>query len=132
MNSLLAHLVGDYVLQTHYEAVEKVNSWPPAISHAAKYAVAFLPLTRDWRALAVIGGTHAILDHYRLAKHVNWLRNQAAPAGYRAEGLTNGGSPDSVPTGLATALLFITDNTIHMLINEWALNTFKENNESTN
>ena len=126
MKSFLAHLVGDYLFQTHYEAVEKTAHWTPAITHATKYAAAFLPLTRDPRALLVIGGTHAILDHYRLAKHVNWLRNQAAPKAYRAEGLTNGGSPDSVPTGLATALLFITDNTIHMLINEWALSKFGE------
>lgn len=121
MKSLLAHLVGDYVLQTHWEAVEKVNSWPPAITHAAKYTLPFAAITRSPKALLTIGVTHAILDHYRLAKHVNWARNQLAPKAYRAEGLTNGGSPDSVPTGLATALLFITDNTIHMLINEWAI-----------
>ena len=124
MKRLLAHLVGDYLLQTHYEASEKVNSWPPAISHAAKYTLPFLALTRDPRALAVIGGTHAVLDHYRLAKHVNWLRNQAAPVAYRPKDLTNMGSPDSVPSGLAMALMFITDNTIHMLINEWALDKF--------
>lgn len=126
MKRLLAHLVGDYLLQTHYEAVEKVNSWPPAITHAAKYTLPFVALTRDPRALLVIGGTHAILDHYRLAKHVNWLRNQAAPKDYRPVDLTNAGSPASVPSGLATALLFITDNTIHMLINEWALDHLGE------
>jgi hypothetical protein len=125
MKSLLAHLVGDYILQTHYEAVEKVNAWTPAVTHAAKYAAAFLPLTRDPRALLVIGGTHAVLDHYRLAKHVNFARNQFAPKGYRAVDLTNAGSPKEVPAGLATALLFITDNTIHMLINEWALERYK-------
>lgn len=121
MKSLLAHLVGDYVLQTHWEAVEKVNSWTPAVTHAAKYTLPFVALTRSPKALLTIGVTHAILDHYRLAKHVNWARNQLAPKEYRAEGLTNGGSPDSVPAGLATALLFITDNTIHMLINEYAI-----------
>lgn len=126
MKRLLAHLVGDYILQTHYEAVEKVNDWVPATTHGVKYAAAFLPLTRNPKALAVIGGTHIVLDHYRLAKHVNWLRNQAAPKAYRAEDLTNGGSPAIVPGGLATALLFITDNTIHMLINEWALDRWQK------
>lgn len=124
MKRLLAHLVGDYILQTHHEAVEKTNSWVPAATHAAKYAAAFLPLTRNPKALLIIGGTHMVLDHYRLAKHVNWLRNQAAPAAYRSTNLDNGGSPDVVPTGLATALMFLTDNTIHLLINEWALDHY--------
>lgn len=127
MKRLLAHLVGDYLLQSHYEASEKVNHWLPATTHAAKYTAAFLPLTRNPKALATIGVTHLILDRYRLAKHVNWARNQAAPQEYRAKDLTNAGSPDSVPSGLATALMFITDNTIHMLINEWALDRWSEN-----
>ncbi len=126
MKRLLAHLVGDYLLQTHYEAVEKTSKWVPAATHAAKYTAAFLPLTRNPKALAVIGGTHMVLDRYRLAKHVNWLRNQAAPKEYRAEDLTNAGSPAIVPSGLATALMFITDNTIHMLINEWALDRWEK------
>jgi len=124
LKRLLAHLVGDYVLQTHYEAVEKTAHWLPAITHAAKYTAAFVPLTRSPKALAVIGGTHLILDHYRLAKHVGWARNQLAPKAYRAVGLDNMGSPDEVPFGLALALMFITDNTIHMCINEYALNKF--------
>lgn len=126
MKSLLAHLVGDYILQTHYEAVEKTNRWLPAATHAGKYTAAFLPLTRNPKALVTIGATHLILDHYRLAKHVNWLRNQAAPKEYRAKDLTNAGSPASVPVGLSTALMFITDNTIHMLINEWALDRWEK------
>lgn len=125
MKRLLAHLVGDYMLQTHYEAVEKTSNCVPASTHAAKYTAAFLPLTRNPKALATIGVTHLILDRYRLAKHVNWLRNQAAPKNYRPTDLTNAVSPDSVPTGLATALMFITDNTIHMLINEWSLDRWE-------
>lgn len=124
MKSLLAHLVGDYILQTQYEAVEKTKRWLPAATHAAKYTAAFLPLTRNPKALAVIGGTHMVLDHYRLAKHVNWARNQLAPKAYRAVGLENMGSPKEVSQGLAMALMFITDNTIHMLINEWAFSKF--------
>ena len=131
MKRLLAHLVGDYLLQTHYEASEKVNKWLPATTHAAKYTAAFLPLTRNPKALAVIGGTHLVLDHYRLAKHVGWLRNQVAPADYRPKDLTNAGSPDSVPTGLATALMFITDNTMHLLINEWALDRWSNENSKS-
>ena len=122
MKRLLAHLVGDYVLQTHEEAVEKTERWIPAITHAIKYTAAFVPLTRSVKALAVIGGTHAVLDHYRLAKHVNFAKNQlTASDEHRPKDLSNAGMPASAPTGLAVALMIITDNTIHLLINEWAL-----------
>lgn len=124
MKNLLAHLVGDYIFQSHYEAIEKVNSWSPAATHAAKYTAAFVPITRDPKALAIIGGTHMVLDHYRLAKHVAWLKNQWGPKAYRPKDLTNAGYPASVPTGMSTGLMIIADNTIHMLINEWAINKF--------
>jgi hypothetical protein len=125
VKQLLAHLVGDYLLQTHYEAMEKTNHWLPAATHAGKYTAAFVPLTRNPKALATIGLTHMVLDHYRLAKHVNFLRNQAVPKEYRSTNLANAGSPEMVPGGLAMALMIVTDNTIHMLINEWALDRWK-------
>lgn len=121
MKRVLAHLIGDYILQSHWEAVEKVNSWVPAATHAGKYTMAFIPLTRSPKALLVIGGTHLIIDHYRLAKHVNWFKNQLGPANYRPAGLGNAGMPENAPPGLALALMIITDNTMHLLINEWAL-----------
>jgi hypothetical protein len=127
MKRFLAHLVGDYLLQTHYEASEKTNSWLPAVTHAGKYTVAFLPLTRNPKALAVIGGTHLILDHYRLAKHLAWAKNQAAPKAYRPVDLSNNGYPAAVPGGLSLALMIIADNTTHLLINEWALDRWNEN-----
>lgn len=121
MKRLLAHLVGDYILQSHYEAVEKTNSWLPAFTHAAKYTAAFLPLTRSPKALLLIGGTHMLLDHFRWAKHVNWALNQLAPEAHRPADLSNSGMPDDVPSGMATALMIVTDNTMHLLINEFAL-----------
>lgn len=124
MKRLLAHLMGDYILQTHHEAVEKTNSWLPAATHAAKYTAAFLPLTRSPKALAIIGGSHVVLDHYRLAKHAVWFKNQFAPEKYRPENLDNAGYPKETPAGLAMALMIVADNTIHMLINEWALDKF--------
>lgn len=126
MKQFLAHLVGDYVLQSHYEATQKMDHWTPAVTHAVKYSAAFLPLTRDVRALAVIGGTHLLLDHYRLAKHVNFAKNQLAPKAYRPVDLANAGSTAETPQGLAMALMIVTDNTIHMLINEWALNRWRK------
>lgn len=115
----LAHLVGDYLLQTDHMATQKTTRWGPALAHAATYTAAFLPLTRNWKALAVIGGTHAVIDRYRLAKHIAWLKNQAAPARYRPPHTATGYQEDAGWLGFA--LLIVTDNCMHLLLNRWAL-----------
>ena len=120
MNEALAHLVGDYLLQTHNEAVQKTSRSLPAATHAIKYAAAFLPVTRNWKALAVIGGTHYVIDRYSLAKYVVWLKNGAKGP------VTATGYPQEVPDWLSTWLMIAADNTIHMLINRWAVRTFDE------
>jgi hypothetical protein len=120
MNEALAHLVGDYVVQTHWMATEKTSRSGPAALHAATYAACFLPVTRSWKALAVIGGTHFIIDRWRLAKHVAWLKNQAAPAAYRPPHTVTGYAPEC-PDWLAVWLMILTDNTMHLVINRWAL-----------
>jgi hypothetical protein len=113
----LAHLLGDYVLQTHYQAVQKTVSWGPALAHAATYTAAHGALvTRDPLSLLVIGGTHAVIDRYRLARHVNWLKNQLAPRDFRPPHTATGYQP-TVPDWLAVWLLIATDNTLHLLIN---------------
>lgn len=117
---VLAHLVGDYLIQSHWMAAEKTKRWWPAIAHGATYALPYVAVTRSWSALLVIAATHVVIDHYRLARHVNWLRNQAAPRAYRAPHNATG-SPDVVPDWLAVSLLFITDNTMHLLINASAV-----------
>lgn len=76
---IVAHLVGDYLLQSHYMATEKVKRWWPALVHGFFYTLPFLFITLNPWALLIIGGTHAIIDRYRLAKHVSWLKNQIAP-----------------------------------------------------
>lgn len=120
MNELLAHLVGDYLLQTHHQATTKTSSWPPALTHAATYTAAFLPLTRSPARLLAIGLTHAVIDHYRLARHVAWAKNQLAPSAFRPPH-TPTGYPEDTPPWLSTWLMIITDNTMHLLINRWAL-----------
>lgn len=120
MKPLLAHLVGDYVVQSHWMATGKTSRALPAAAHAASYTACFLPLTRSWKALAVIGGTHYLIDRYRLAKHLTWAKNQAAPAADRP-GHTATGYSEALPDWLTFWLLIITDNTVHLTINHLAL-----------
>mgnify|MGYP001075641557 CR=1 FL=1 len=122
--ALLAHLVGDYVLQSHWMATQKVARWWPAIAHGLTYTLPFVLITQSPLALLVIGGTHIVLDHYRVAKYVIWAKNLVAPKEHRAslaEAVKNQGFPASVPAGLATALLIVVDNTMHLVINAAAI-----------
>lgn len=113
---VLAHLVGDYLLQSHWMATCKTQRWWPAVAHGLTYTLPYLLVTRSPWALLVICATHIVIDRYRLARHVVWLKNQAAPKAYRP-GHTATGYADDVPPWLAVWLLIVADNTIHLGIN---------------
>lgn len=120
MNEFLAHMLGDYVIQTDHMAARKTQAHGPAIAHALTYTLPFLAITRRWQPLTVIAVTHAVIDRYRLAKHVCWAKNQAAPAEWRPPHTATGYSADK-PDWMAVWLLIFADNTMHGLINRWAL-----------
>ena len=121
--AILAHLVGDYLLQSHWMATEKTRRWWPAITHAATYGLPYLLITQSLAALAVIVGTHAVIDRYRLARHVVWAKNHLAPRGHAApwSDCTATGYPSATPPWLAVWLMILADNTLHLAINVAAL-----------
>lgn len=116
---LLCHLIGDYVLQSHTAAVEKTKSNKAAIHHVLWYTVPFaFFLTQDILSLILIAGTHFVIDRYRLAVYVvRWknrlLYNNRPGSDYN----TPTGFPADTPPWLATWLLIIVDNTMHLCIN---------------
>lgn len=112
----LAHMVGDYVIQSDWMACEKVHRWWPAVVHGVTYGLPFLLVTQSVAALLVIVGTHIVIDRYRLARHVVWFKNQFAPKEFRPGHTATGYGPDC-PVWLATPLMIIADNVLHMLIN---------------
>lgn len=133
---LLCHWVGDYALQSHSMAVRKVESWTWALWHALFYTVPFTvamffvvgrnagpgPLV----ALAIIFGTHAVIDRYRLAKWLSWAKNVGLPHHdddyYTwAEGRKNAGYPEGVPAWMSNWLMIILDNGLHVVINAIAI-----------
>jgi len=117
---ILAHMFGDYVVQSDWMAQRKTSAWWPAIAHAVTYTACYLVVTRSIPALLVIGGTHAIIDRYRLARHAVWAKNFIAPRGERpppwSECKATGYAPDR-PAWLAVWLMIICDNCIHLAIN---------------
>ena len=114
MRQLLAHLVGDYVVQSNWQAQVKTrrdgDGIAAAVTHALTYTACFLPLTRNPARLALIGVTHGLLDHYRPLPALIIAKNRlVSPRGYRVD--------PEVPFWLH----IVVDNTIHLLINEVAL-----------
>ena len=136
MPQLLAHLIGDYVLQNHWMGQNKTKAWLPAIVHVAFYSLPFLLLADNWRQMAVISGTHLLIDRFRLARYWNEWWGIGNPGilwtawdvdafpweynwGLVRERVDEGRAPD----WLAVWLLIIVDNTMHLTIN-WASLTY--------
>lgn len=118
---IAAHFLGDYILQSGWMANEKTKRWWPAIAHGLAYTLPFaLLVTQSPWALLVIGGTHVIIDRFRLAKYVVFAKEFISPRKWWpkwADAKDNAGYPSSVPVWLSSWLMFIADNTIHMIIN---------------
>jgi len=120
---VLAHFVGDYITQSDWMALEKTSKWWPAWAHALTYGAPFLLVTHSPLALAVIVGTHAVIDHYRLARYVVWAKNQLAPAGFRsawADCMATG-YPSARPMWMTVWLMIVADNVLHIAINAGAV-----------
>jgi len=68
---LLAHVLGDWILQTNWQAQNKRHNWRAMLSHVVVYHLVVLAVLtarfgfRDWLVYAVVGGlmiSHAFLD----------------------------------------------------------------------
>lgn len=114
-DQIVAHLVGDYIIQSHWMATEKTKRSLAAAIHAVTYAIPFLLITLNPWALAIIIGTHFIIDRWRLARFVVWAKN-----GCRGP-VTATGYPDDVPAWLAVWLFIFADNTLHLICNGLAI-----------
>jgi hypothetical protein len=118
-------------------ATRKVSSWAWAFTHALFYTLPFLFLTTDWRALLVIGGTHAVIDRLRIARRWCEFYGVGFPGVWDAalrfwnrccwsplcttSHIDLEPSFDAPPPFLGVWLVIIVDNTLHLCINEAAL-----------
>lgn len=130
-DQLVAHAVGDYILQSHWMATEKTKQHFAAAVHAICYTLPFVLITQSPAALAVICGSHFLIDRYRLARFVVWLKNgprysvevPGSIEGYamRWKPVTATGYDDDVPAWLSVWLLIAADNIIHVICNAAAI-----------
>ena len=114
-DQLVAHAVGDYILQSHWMATEKTNQHLAAAVHAITYTLPFLLITQSPAALAFICGTHFLIDRYRLARFVVWFKNGPWLP------VTATGYQDDVPPWLSVWLLIAADNIVHIVCNAVAI-----------
>ena len=129
-DQLVAHAVGDYILQSHWMAIEKTKQNTAAAIHAATYTLPFLLITQSVAALAVVCGSHYLIDRYRLARFLVWLKN--GPFCWERDSVdddprlmlkavTSTGYADDVPAWLSVWLLIAADNIIHVICNALAI-----------
>lgn len=140
-DQILAHLVGDYILQSDWMANEKPKQSIAAAIHALWYALPFLFFRPSVAAFTFIVVTHFVIDRWRLARYVVWAKNFIAPPLPRCPSITccwpeascfhwnnppfaecaQTGYPPERPIWLATWLLIIADNTLHLICNGIAM-----------
>lgn len=85
---LVAHAVGDHLLQSDWMATEKTKKSVAALAHVVMYTLPFLLFTTAPLALLTIAGTHFVIDRWRLARYVVWAKNWLGPKrGYTVQRL---------------------------------------------
>lgn len=119
-DQIVAHAVGDYILQSDWMATEKTKRTVAALAHVATYALPFLFLSPSPAAMAAIVASHFAIDRWRLARYVVWAKNWMGPNLAWAECKSTGYPPDR-PAWMVVWLLIIADNTLHMICNGLAL-----------
>lgn len=126
-DQLVAHAVGDYVLQSDWMANAKTQrTWlgfSAAGLHGFTYMIPFLVLMyaqvstgTSILGLAIMMCSHVLIDHWRLARYVNWFKNLMGSVHPWSECKTTG-YHSTRPPWLAVWLMIITDNIMHVLIN---------------
>ena len=94
----LAHLVGDYIIQTDYMGQGKKKSNLICFIHVITYLTPFIALGVSWQVLLLIGIQHYILDRSDLVvRFMKWK-----------------GSGDFVDPPFGPWSIVVTDNVLHI------------------
>lgn len=73
MDWLIAHLVGDYILQNDWMAVNKKRRTLPCLVHVALYTLSVALFTGwGWIPLATVAATHFVQDRTQIVAW--WMR----------------------------------------------------------
>lgn len=120
-DQIMAHAVGDYVLQSDWMARHKPNRSLAALVHVVFYALPFLFLTQNPLTLFVIAGSHFIIDRWGIARYVIWGWSRPWPGSRPLRECSRTGHPPDLPDYMARWLFIIVDQIMHILINGAAI-----------
>lgn len=128
-DQLLAHAVGDYILQSDWMATTKTKKSVACFVHVATYSVPFIFFKPSLAALGFIMITHFLIDRWRLARFVTIAKNVVGHPKCWQHGIdfldpdyvTRTGYTKDTPPWLAFWLLIIADNIMHVVLNGFAL-----------
>lgn len=136
-DQILAHAIGDYIIQSDWMARNKTkNDWA-ALIHAVTYSLPFLLIIPYqsfpvvWLAIVL---SHFVIDRYRLARYLCWIKNgprqrQSNHTTLISDWWTHGewvpitatGYPSAMPPWMSFWLLIAADNIAHVCINGLAI-----------
>ena len=115
MVQLLLHLFGDFITQNNWMAENKAKmtreGWLACLAHCVFYSIPFVIIAGP-AAMFTIFSTHFLIDKFKLAKYVCRIKNWC---------FTDTGYSETTPAWLATALVMIVDNFMHITINFLAI-----------
>ena len=120
MEQLILHLLGDYITQSDWMARNKTRRSWPAFCHAAVYSVPFF-LIGSTLAVGVIFLSHFVIIRPLLVRYLVWAKNWISPGYSPWAECSETGYHKSVPVWLATWLMIVCDNTLHLICNYCAL-----------
>ena len=120
MEQLILHLFGDFVTQSDWMAINKSKRSWPAFCHASLYSLPFF-LIGSAPAVAVIFGTHFLIDRFRLVRYVVFAKNRLGPPWHPWSECSVTGFHKTIPEWLATWLMIVVDATLHLGCNYCAL-----------
>ena len=106
--------------------MNKSRSSGVSLLHALLYGLPFLTQTRSLTALAIIAGSHFVIDRWRLTRYLIWAKNWLSPRPYLPLSACDAatGFPNERPAWMRFWLFVVVDNLVHVVINAWALTTF--------
>lgn len=124
-DQLVAHMIGDYFLQTDKMATTKTQSWSWAIAHVLTYSIPFVIMfDLSITAFLFIVVTHLFIDHYRLARYVIIAKNLLTGGSdekYHLKNTDACGFPKGTPDHIGFLVLIAIDNTMHVICNAFAI-----------
>ena len=100
MIQLICHLIGDYLLQTSWMALNKVGGLLPALAHCVGYTIPFMFITFDPIQLFLIFFTHFLIDYTGVVKL-----------------LSDKTFDTNTPEYLRVIIGIVRDNTVHLIFN---------------